>query len=226
MEEQTQLEDAPAVDEVAEETPAEPAKSTTAPRAKRSDIAELQSKFDRREAELNKQSKVDREARLEAEAEVESLRSHLDITRKSANISDNEDTRNREFSEWTRGLSAREASVHQHERRVTMAHLSQVHGIPAEDLEPFETPLEMENAALKWQMNHREEPAAEAVEDEPEEKPESAEDDADDAPSRSNFDMGDGSGKTKNVKDMTDDEFEKDLASRKARARNDMIRRR
>lgn len=226
MVDQVQSEDTPAVEEV-EEKPAEQPKAPAAQRAKRSDIAELQATKDREVAQANQKASAAEQALAEAIAERDAARDHLDITRKQANISDNEDDRNKAFAQWQRELSQRQESVQQHERTVTITHLAQVYGIPAEDLSPYDNPLEMKIAAMEWRDAHREEPTAEAVEDEPEEKPdESDEDDADNPPSRSNFDMGDGSGKTKNIKDMTDDEFEKDLASRKARARNDLIRRR
>ncbi len=226
MVDKTQAEDAPGEEQVVEEPSTEEKKPDAKPRAKRSDLDNLRSTKDREVAEANRGRTTAEKERDEARAELDSTREHLAVTRKSAGISDNEDERNRAFGEWQREASARDAKIHEHERTVTITHLAQVYGIPAEELEPFDNPLAMENAALKWRMNHQNEPADDTVEDQPDEaeKPSDEEDEPDTTRSRSVFDTGDGSGTTKSINDMTVKERE-DLWNREqAKSRAKMFR--
>ena len=221
MVEQTQTEDAEETG--TEEKPSEEPKPEAKPRAKRSDIDTLRSAKDREVAEAHKSRTTAETQRDEAVAELVVVRAHLDVTRKQAGISDNEDERNRAFSEWQREASARDAKIHEHERTVTMTHLSQMYGISAEELEPFDNPLAMENAALKWRMNHPDEPAPETVEEKPDEE-EASGDEETPPTSRSTFDLGDGGGQVKSIKDMTPKEFDEQWQREAAKSRANQLR--
>lgn len=221
MVEQTQTEETPV--EEAVEKPAEEPKAT--PRAKRSDIAELQSRYDKQIAETNKRAEANEAALAEANAKLAAMEDYVDLTRKSANISDDEAARLKQMAAWQTDLSKQSSLVQQAQKKVSMDVFSSMYGIPVEELEAYDDPITMENAALKWRMNHPSEP--DVVEETPE--PEEAvvdEDDDTPPPSRNNFDTGSGTGQSKSLKEMTLKERDEDWKRREAKARSDMLRRR
>lgn len=240
-----QLNEAP-VEEAAPETveaaPAEPPKQEAAPkqdektakqpRAKRSDIAELQAKKDREVAAANKAAN---EARSEAQAtraELDEVRGLLNAIRSQGVLSDDDEEKVKNLSNWQRTLSERESRVLEYERRLTIDRLEAQYGIPAEDLADYDNPRDMELAAAKYALALRQEEPSELPEtpDPRAEEKGSEQDQEDDTPDEPSqpppFDLGVPSSLRKSYKDMSPSEFEAEKKRMAERARSQMLRQR
>ena len=198
-----------AVEEGAKAQPEQPvAPKEEPPRARKPDrnIAELQRVKDREVADANRKAKEALGLVEQHQAEITQLREML----KHSGLTDNEETRLKALIQREKAAQDREANAYKIERAMTVKLLTSQYGIPADDLEAYDDPRDMELAALKWERAHPSKQEA----DEDDEPPATRQQ----PPERSRFDLGTGSGTSKSFKDMTKAEVAAWESQEKAKA--------
>lgn len=166
--------------------------------APRNNYAELQRIKDREVAEVRREAKDLASRASKAEAELARTSRELEALREHADFSGDDADRIKRLVDKEAALEARASTTANHERSITMKLLSAEHGIPAEDLESYDTLADMQIAALKWQLAsaNGQSPADTAVVEPVAE-----------SPVRSTFDVGVGTGAGKAISDYSDKEF-------------------
>jgi len=178
----------------------------------RNNFAELQRTKDREVAEANRGANAARSAQAEAETKLADLETLYREAREKSNFTDDDEAYVKRRNDLERDLATRQNQTNAHERTLTIKYLAAEYGIPADDLDSYDNPKDMEIAALKYSRTSA---AAAAPADEEDTTPEEPEE----TPVRSQFDLGTGSGATKSIADMTDAEFDAYDRSQKAISR-------
>ena len=124
-----------------------------------------QSRRDRDSASQRKELQEAQRRFSQLEAEHQETVATLTMLREQAQLGENEEERIKVLAKREKELTAREKVARDAEKRASARLLHAEYGMALDELLEFDNPIEMENAALKWQKAQR--PKAEPKEEAP-----------------------------------------------------------
>lgn len=181
--------------EVSQEVKPEEAKPKADPK-QRTPHDQITSTLQRQVSDANRKTRDAERRAGEAESRLASADSMLKMR---SDLPEEDEARLRHLVELETTLTKREHRNLENARTLTVQLLTQTYGIPEEEISDIKDPVEMENAALRWQVEQlRKGDGTGSDEEEPEKEA---------AKPRPKYDGGSGTTSAKRISDMTGEEF-------------------
>ena len=177
--------------------------------AKEQEGRERQSRLHKQAAEAEKRARAAERERDQAQTQLVEAQKMLQYLRESGGTTEELEERVKRIAKVEADLETRSKQTREVEKRLTAKMLASTYGVPADDLEGYDTVVEMENAALKYALAHQSEGSdrSDGVKEgsKPAGKPKKEEEPP---PPGSSFDIGASEVPPKPIADMSKSEFE------------------
>jgi len=127
-----------------------------AKKPERDPVAELKSVKDREVAEARKQAKAFERDLAETRRALDEQQAYVALLKERGELTDDEEARAKALAKREASLSEREKRAAGIERTLTVKLLAEKYGVPADVIEDYDDPRDMQIAALEYAISQRE----------------------------------------------------------------------